>query len=101
MSDSIALLERKLLGEYDLLEQGDKKKLAKAVTPDGHVMIGSSSYAVGFPWYEATVATGERYGLEHVAGGAAWDEIYGDCLVECLLCKAIGDGLINVREVRK
>ena len=67
------------LGEYDLFEQGDKKKLAKWVTPDGHVMIGSVSYAAGFDFYAASVAAGESIGLKHAEN--AWDETGGSCLV--------------------
>lgn len=84
------------LGEYDLFEQGDKKKLAKWVTPDGHVMIGSVSYAAGFDFYAASVAAGESIGLKHAEN--AWDETGGSCLVECPLCDAIGMRVIEVRD---
>ena len=75
------------LEEYDLLERGDKKKLAKWVTPDGHVMIGSVSYAAGFDFYAASVRAGASIGLAHPEG--AWDESGGGCLIDCPLCEAI------------
>ena len=85
------------LGEYDLFEQGDKKKLAKWVTPDGHVMIGSISYAAGFDFYAASVHAGASIGLAHPEG--AWDESGGSCLIDCPLCDAIMDpeGALNGR----
>ena len=88
------------LEEYDLLERGDKKKLAKCVSPDGHVMIGSVSYAAGFDFYAASVAAGASIGLKHPEG--AWDETGGSCLVDCLLCEAIfigmAEGTLNIRD---
>ena len=88
------------LGEYDLLEQGDKKKLAKCVTPDGHVMIGSISYGAGFDFYAASVAAGESIGLKHAENvyGVQWDGLDGACLLDCPLCDAIGMGVIEVAD---